>query len=107
MLYNYGAQPEPYVIVRVTCRAVISHWFTYAPPRCRTSQFLRTFIPLTISSELSSCPLFDRVGLAVFKSRANAFLLAQLLAPFLSPTVLPFSSFILWVGIVGRVLSDC
>ena len=32
---------------------------------------------------------------------ANTFLLAKLLAPFLSPAVSPFSSFILWVVIVG------
>ena len=45
--------------------------------------------------------VFDGVGLAGFKIRANAFLLAKLLAPFLAPAVFPFSSFILWVGIVG------
>ena len=32
----YGALPEPYVPVRVTCGAVIAHRYTYAPPRCRT-----------------------------------------------------------------------
>ena len=31
--------------------------------------------------------VFDGVGLAGFKSRANAFLLASLLAPFLSPSI--------------------
>ena len=45
--------------------------------------------------------VFDGVGLAGFKSGANAFLFAQLLASFLSPTVFSFSSFILWVDIVG------
>ena len=28
MMYNYGAQPVPYVLVHVTCGALISHWFT-------------------------------------------------------------------------------
>ena len=97
----------PYVPVRVTRDAVIALRFTYAPPRCRTSQYHRTFIPLSVAlwNDLSD-PVFDGVGLAGFKSRANAFLLAQLLAHFLSPAVFPFSSFILWVGVVGLGSSD-
>ena len=72
-----GALPVPYVLVRVTCGAVIVHWFAYAPPRCRTSQYRLTFIPLSVSlwNDLSD-PVFDGVGLVGFKSRANAFLLA-------------------------------
>ena len=42
--------------------------------------------------------LFRQAG---FMSRANAFSLALLMAPFLSPAVFRFSSFILWVGVVG------
>ena len=66
-----------------------------------------TFIPLSVSlwNDLGE-PVFDGVGLAGFKSRANAFLLAKMLAPLLSPTVFPFSSFILYVGIVGLGSSD-
>ena len=45
----YGALPVPYVPVRVTRGAVISHWYTYAPPRCRTSQYRRTFLPWSVS----------------------------------------------------------
>ena len=69
----WGALPVPYVVVRVTR----SHRFTYAPPRCRTSQYRRTFIYLSISrwNDLSD-PVFDGVGLAGFESRANEFLLA-------------------------------
>ena len=72
-----GAIPVPYVPVRVTRGAVISHWYTYAPIRCRNSQYSRTFIPLSVSlwNDLSD-PVFDGVGLAGFKSRANVFLLA-------------------------------
>ena len=40
-----GALPMPYVPVRVERGAVIAHRYTYAPPRCRTSQYRRTFIP--------------------------------------------------------------
>ena len=98
----YGALLVPYVLVRVTSGAVIADRYIYAPPRCRTSQYNRTFIPLSVSlgNDLSD-PVFDGVGLAGFKSRANAFLLEQLLALFLSPPVFSFSSFILSVGIVG------
>ena len=51
--------------------------YTYAPPRCRTSQYRRNFISLSVSlwSDLGD-PVFDRVGLAGLKSKANAFLLA-------------------------------
>ena len=44
-----GALPVPYVPVLVTRGPVIAHRFTYAPPRCRTSQYRRTFIPLSAS----------------------------------------------------------
>ena len=78
----YGALPVPYVPVRVTRGAVIAHRFNYAPPRCRTSQYSRTFIPFSVSlwNDLSD-PVFDGVGLRGFKSptpskKANAFLLA-------------------------------
>ena len=73
----YGALLVPYVPVRVTRGAVIAHWYTYARSRCRTSQYRRTFVPFSMSlwNDLSH-PVFDGVGLAGFKSRANAFLLA-------------------------------
>ena len=73
----YSALIVPYVPVRVTRGAVIAHRYTYAPPRCRTSQYSRTFIPLSVSlwNDLSD-PVFEGVRLAGFKSRANAYLLA-------------------------------
>ena len=68
--------PEPFVPVRVTRGAVIAHRCSYAPPRCRTSQYRRFFIHLSVSLSNDLCdPVFDGVGLAGFKSRANAFLL--------------------------------
>ena len=102
----YGALLVTYVPVRVTLGAVIAHQYTYAPPRCRTSHYRRTFIPWSVSlwNDLSD-PVLDGVGLAGFKSRAIAFLLL-LLAHFLSPAVFPFSSFILWLGVVGLGSSD-
>ena len=51
--------------------------YTYAPPRCRTSQYRRTFIHLTVYLwNGHGGPIFDGVGLTGFKSRANAFLSA-------------------------------
>ena len=45
-----GAQPGPYVPVRVTRGALVAHRYTYAPPRCRTLQYSMTFIPFSVSS---------------------------------------------------------
>ena len=66
--------PRPYVPVRVTRGALVAHRYTYAPPRCRTSQYCRTFVLISVSlwNDLAD-PMFDGVGLAGFKSRANAF----------------------------------
>ena len=89
----YGALPVPYVLVRVTRGAVIAHLHTYVPPRCGTSQYRMTFILRPVSLEKLGDPLFDGVGQAGFKSRANAFLLAQLLAPFFVSYCFPFLLF--------------
>ena len=72
-----GALPGPYVPVRVTRGALVAHRSSYAPPRCKTSQYRRTFVPFSVSlwNNLGD-PVFDGVGLAGFKSRANSFLLA-------------------------------
>ena len=72
-----GTLPVPYVPVRVTHGALIANRYTFASPRSRTSQHPRTFIPLSVSlwNDLVD-PVFDGVGLAGFKSRSNAFLLA-------------------------------
>ena len=71
-----GALHGPYVPVRITRGALVAHRYTYAPPPCRTSKHRKTFIPLSVSlwNDLAD-PVFDGVGLAGFKSRANAFLL--------------------------------
>ena len=79
-----GALPGPYVPTRVTHGALVAHRYTYAPPRCRTLQYSRTFIPFSVSLRTPvsllgvplANPVFDGVGLAGFKSRANASLLA-------------------------------
>ena len=72
-----GTPPGPYVPARVTRGALVAHRYTYAPFRCRTLQYSRTFIPFSVSlwNDLAN-PIFDGVRLAGFKSRANASLLA-------------------------------
>ena len=72
-----GALPLPYVPARVTRGALVAHRHSVARPRCRPSQYRRSFVPLSVSlrNDLSD-PVFDGVGLAGFKSRANAFLFA-------------------------------
>ena len=49
VLYLYWYAPE-----QVTLGALDSHWYTYARPRCRTSQWRRTFIHLSVSCGTSS-----------------------------------------------------
>ena len=62
------ALPGLYVPVRVTRGALVTS------PRCRTSPYHRTFVSLSVSlfNDLADL-VFDGVGLAGFKSRANAF----------------------------------
>ena len=43
------ALPASFVPVRVTRGTLIAHRYTYAPPRCRTSQYRLTFIHLSVS----------------------------------------------------------
>ena len=71
------ALPGPYVPVRVTCGALGAHRYTYAPPRCKTSQYHMTFVPLSVSlwNDLAG-PVFDGVELAGFKSITIVFSLA-------------------------------
>ena len=59
-----GALPEPYVPVRVTRGALVAHRYTYERRlRSRTSQYSRTFIPLSVSlwNDLAN-PVFDGGG---------------------------------------------
>ena len=73
-----GVLAGPYVPVRVTHGALVAHRYTYAQPRCRTSQYSRTFILLSVSiwNDLAN-NVFDGVWLAGFKSRANAFFIGS------------------------------
>ena len=72
-----GALTLLHVPVRVTRGALVAHKHSFAIPRCRTSQYRRTFVPLSVFlSNDFGCPVFDGVGPAGFKSRDNVFLLS-------------------------------
>ena len=43
-----GALPLPYVPACVTHGALVAHWHSFAPPRCRTSQYRSHFVPLPL-----------------------------------------------------------
>ena len=45
----YGALPWTLVSVLVTCGELVAHRYPYTLLRCRTSLYLRIFIPLTVS----------------------------------------------------------
>ena len=100
-----GTLPVPYVPVRVMRGALIGRTSVYL---CGSSLlnltvlYCRTFIPLSVSlwNGLDD-PVFDGVGLSGFKSRPMPFYWPNCSFPFVSSTVFPFSSFFLWVGIVG------
>ena len=72
-----GALPVPFVLARVTRVALIAHRYSYKPPRCRTFQYSRTFIPHSLSQwNYLVDSMFDGVGLAGFTRKVNALLLS-------------------------------
>ena len=58
-VHPLGALPGPHVPARVTRGALVAHRYTYAPPRCTTLQYTRTFIPFSVSlwNDLAKPPL--------------------------------------------------
>ena len=89
--------PVPYVPVWATLGAVISHRFTAEPRSIDGLLFPYQYLCGTIL--VTPCLMVsDR---RVSRAGPMPFYWPKLLAHFLSPTVFPFSSFILWVGVVG------
>ena len=86
------ALPLPYAPARFPSGALVAH---------RTFQYCRTFVPFLASlwSELSG-PECGGVGLAGFKSRVNAFLVASSVLYFY---LLLFSSFLPTMGLLCGV----
>ena len=122
-----GALTGPYVPVRVTRGALVAHRYTCAPPRYRTSQYSRTFIPLSVSlwNDIADRSMVwdhrtmvwdhgvgppDQYSMVWdwWVSRAGPMLLdwPKLLYPYYCLLFFPFSSFCLSVGIVGLGSSD-
>ena len=102
-----GALPVPYVPIRVTRSAFIAHRYTFAPLRCRTSQYLRTFIPLSVSLWMIWLTPYLMVwDWRVSRAGPMPFCWLSCSLLFLSSTIFPFSSFPLWVGSVGLGSSD-
>ena len=100
--------PGPYVPVLVNRFALVAHQYIYAPPRHKTSQCRRTFIPLSVSlwNDLAN-PIFDGVGLAGFNSSDNAFLLAlAAIYSYYSSAIFPFLFFLSLGCIVGMESLD-
>ena len=61
---------------------------------------------VSISVERSWLPGIRWYGTGVFQEQGHFLFIGLAARSFWSPTVFPFSSFILWVGIVGLMSSD-
>ena len=88
--------------VPVTRGALVAHHYTYAPPRCRTSQNRMTFVLLSVSlwNDLAD-PVFNGVGLARLKSRSNIFFCLSCSIPnivyyYFFLYLLPVNRLVLW-----------
>ena len=74
-----SALPGPYVPARVTRGALVAHRYTYAPPRCRTLPYSRTFIPFSVFSilgvplERSCLPRIQWCGTGGFQEQGHCF----------------------------------
>ena len=95
--------PGPCLSVSVTRGALGAYRYTCAPPRCRTSQYSMTFVVLSVSlSNDLADPVFDGVGLAGFKSRANVFFIglscsiSTIVFFYFSPSLLSVYRLVLW-----------
>ena len=98
----YGALPVSYVAMRVTRGALVAHRYTYEPQNLAAPKDLYLADPGTILLTLHSMVWDWRV------SRAGPMLFhfPKPLDDFLSSVFFPFSSFYLYVGIVGLVSSN-
>ena len=96
----YGVLPVPYVPVRVTRGGLVAHRHTYPPSHCRTSQYCRTFILISVTqwNDLPE-PIYSMVwDWRVSRAVPMLFYWHKLLDPILSSVFL-FLSF-LSIGLV-------
>ena len=94
------ALPGPYVPVWVTRGALVAHLYTSVPPRCRTSQYGRTFVPLSVSPGmilLTPCSMVW--DWCVLRVRLMAFywpMLLSIVFYYFSLSLLPVYRLVLW-----------
>ena len=95
----HDAIPGPYAKVRVTRCALVAHRNTYAPPSCRTSQYSRTLISLSVSlcNDLANPVRIRWRGTGGFQEQGQClFYWPKLLYPYYNLLLFfPFSSFCL------------
>ena len=90
-----GALPGPYVSARVTRGALVAHRYTYAPPRCRTLQYSRTFIPFSVSLLTDLADRSCWCGTGGFQEKGKCFYICLSCSiPTKSSTVFPFLFFL-------------
>ena len=93
----HGALPEPYVSVRVTLGAVITHPYTYAHHRCRTSQYHRIFYShVSISVEESWWPHIWWCATGRFQEEGLCFFIGLTAGPLFVSHSFPFLIFLGW-----------
>ena len=93
------ALPGPSVPGRVTRGAKVAHRYTYTPPRCRTLQYLRTFVPSHCPSWmilLTPCSLLW--DWRVSRAWPMFFYWPKLLDPYYILLFFPFDLFFLSIG---------
>ena len=88
-----GGLPVPYMPVQVTPGALITHRYTYAPPRCRTSQYRRTFILLSVSLERSGWPRIWWCGIGRFQEQVQCLFVGLVAPSFFVFSYFPFLFF--------------
>ena len=89
---SYGALPVPYVPVQATRGGLVEHLYTYAPPRCRTSQYCMTFI--LVSVERSCCPCIRWRETGGFQEQGQYFFICLSCSIPFCPTVFLFLFFL-------------
>ena len=96
------ALPGPYVPVLVTRGALVARRYTFAPPRCRTSQHRMTFVPVCVHLERYCLPRIRWCGTGGFQEHGqcffiglSCFILTIVLYHF-SLSLLSISGLVLW-----------
>ena len=100
------------MLYKIRCQCMLhavlwSGWYTHFIPRCRTSQYHRTFILLSASFRNDFAESFRQFHLTAWNWRVSRdgpvpFYWPKLLYPYYSLVLFsPFSSFCIPVGIVG------